>query len=167
MPHPNYTKVHAVAGPARTKGKLIGPKPPLQPNHVGAIRTRLQLARQVRDLALFNLAIDSNLCGCDLVKLRVEDVAPHGDALDRATIRQRKTGRPVTFEISEQTLQAIDDYLKATGKRSGAFLLGGARTGTTASPSGSMRGWSRRGSPASASIHCALEPIHCAAPRRP
>jgi hypothetical protein len=62
------------------KGKLIGPKPPLQPKHVWAIRTRLQLAGRTRDLALFNLAIDSKLRGCDVVRLRVENVAPH-DAL--------------------------------------------------------------------------------------
>ena len=60
------------------KGKLIGQKPPLQPKHVWAIRTRLQLAEAKRDLALFNLAIDSKLRGCDLVRLKVEDVAPHG-----------------------------------------------------------------------------------------
>jgi hypothetical protein len=60
------------------KGKLIGPKPPLQPKHVWAIRTRLQLTGRRRDLALFNLAIDSKLRGCDVVSLRVEDVAPYG-----------------------------------------------------------------------------------------
>ena len=59
------------------KGKLIGPKPPLQPKHVWAIRTRLQLAVRTRDLALFNLTIDSKLRGCDVVSLRVENVAPH------------------------------------------------------------------------------------------
>jgi len=85
------------------RGKLIGPKPPLQPKHVWAIRTRLQIAGRKRDLALFNLAIDSKLRGCDVVSLKVEDVAPHGYAIDRATVRQRKTGRPVKFEISEQT----------------------------------------------------------------
>ncbi len=98
------------------KGKVTGPKPPLQPRHVWAIRTRLQLAGRVRDLALFNLAIDSKLRGCDVVSLRVEDVAPHGYAIDRATVRQMKTGRPVKFEITEQTRQTVDDYLKATGK---------------------------------------------------
>jgi hypothetical protein len=77
------------------KGKLIGPKPPLQSNHVRAIRTRLQLAGRTRDLALFNRAIDSKLRGCDLVSLKVEDVAPHGYAIDRATVRQNKTGLPV------------------------------------------------------------------------
>lgn len=109
------------------KGKLIGQKPPLQPKHVWAIRTRLQLARRTRDLALFNLAIDSKLRGCDVVSLRVEDVAPHGYAIDRATVRQRKTGRPVKFEITEQTRQAIDNYLTATGKGPGHFLFTGGR----------------------------------------
>jgi len=64
------------------KGKLLGQKPPLQPKHVWAIRTRLQLAKRRRDLALFNLAIDSKLRGCDLVSLKVEDVAPHGYAIE-------------------------------------------------------------------------------------
>ena len=96
------------------KGKLTGAKPPLQPKHVWAIRTRLQIAGRKRDLALFNLAIDSKLRGCDVVSLRVEDVAPHGYAIDRATIRQRKTGRPVKFELTEQTRQAIDALLAAS-----------------------------------------------------
>ena len=109
------------------KGKIVGPKPPLQPRHVWAIRTRLQLAGRTRDLALFNLAIDSKLRGCDVVSLKVEVVAPHGYAIDRATVRQRKTGRPVKFEITEQTRQAIDDYLKAASKRPGEFLFTGRR----------------------------------------
>ena len=109
------------------KGKLIGPKPPLQPKHVWAIRTRLQLAGRTRDLALFNLAIDSKLRGCDVVSLKVEDVAPHGYAVDRATVRQNKTGRPVRFEITEQTRQAIDEHLAVSRKRPGDFLFHGRR----------------------------------------
>ncbi len=109
------------------KGRLLGPKPPLQPKHVWAIRTRLQLAKRTRDLALFNLAIDSKLRGCDVVSLRVEDVAPHGYAIDRATVRQRKTGRPVKFEITEQTRQAIDDYLRLAHKKPGEFLFTGRK----------------------------------------
>ena len=81
----------------------------------GSIRARLQLERRTRDLALFNLAIDSKLRGCDLVALRVDDVAPNGYAIDRATVRQRKTGRPVRFELTEVTRQAVDDYLRASG----------------------------------------------------
>ena len=76
------------------KGKLIGAKPPLRPKHVWAIRTKLQIAGRTRDLAMFNLAIDSKLRGCDVCSLKVENVAPHGHAVDRATVRRKKTGQP-------------------------------------------------------------------------
>lgn len=109
------------------KGKLTGAKPPLRPKHVWSIRTKLQIEGQVRDLAMFNLAIDSKLRGCDVVALRVADVAAGGYTADRATVRQKKTGRPVRFELSEQTRQAIDDYLKAANKRPGEFLFTGRR----------------------------------------
>ena len=82
------------------KGKLIGAKPPLRPSHVWSIRTKLQIENRKRDLALSNLAIDSKLRGCDVVAIRVEDVAPSGYAMDRATVRQKKTGRPVRFELT-------------------------------------------------------------------
>src|SRR5215469_12211368 len=107
------------------KGKLIGPKPPLKPKHVWSIRSKLQLEGRIRDLAMFNLAIDSKLRGCDVVALKVEDVAPNGYAADRASIRQRKTGRPVRFELTEQSRQTIDDYLRNAGKRPGEFLFTG------------------------------------------
>ena len=81
------------------KGKLLGAKPPLRTKHVWAIRTKLQVQGRTRDLAMFNLAIDSKLRGCDVVSLKVEDVAPHGITVDRATVRQRKTGHPVRFEL--------------------------------------------------------------------
>jgi hypothetical protein len=100
--------------PKRTpwnKGKLIGPKPPLRQKHVWAIRTKLQIEQRTRDLAMFNLAIDSKLRDCDVVALRVEEVAPNGYAAERATVRQKKTGRPVRFELTEQTRLAIDDYI--------------------------------------------------------
>ena len=77
---------------------------------------------RARDLAMFNLAIDSKLRGCDVMALKVEDVAPHG-YIDRATVRQKKTGRPVKFELTEQTRQAVDDYLAAAGKKPGEFLF--------------------------------------------
>ena len=76
---------------------------------------------------MFNLAIDSKLRGCDVVALRVDDVAPRGVALDRATVRQKKTGRPVRFEITEQTREAIDEYLKAASKKPGDFLFESGR----------------------------------------
>ena len=102
--------------PARNKGKLTGPKPPLRPGHVWSIRARLQLERRTRDLALFNLAIDSKLRGRDLVALRVDDVAPNGFAVDRTTVRQSKTGRPVRFELTEVTRHSLHKYLRATGR---------------------------------------------------
>jgi integrase len=92
-----------------------------------SIRTKLQIEGRTRDLAMFNLAIDSKLRGCDVVALRVEDVAAGGYTADRATVRQKKTGRPVRFELSEQTRQAVDDYLRGTGKRPGEFLFTGRR----------------------------------------
>ena len=77
------------------------------PGHVWLIRAKLRFERRLRDLALFNLAIDSKLRGCDLVALRVGDVAPNGYALDRAGVRQKKTGPPVRFELTKQTRQSV------------------------------------------------------------
>ncbi len=105
------------------KGKMIGAKPPLRTKNVWSIRTNLQVAGRIRDLAMFNLAIDSKLRGCDVVSLRVEDVAPQDIALDRASVRQKKTGHPVRFELTEQTREAVDLYIKAAGKRPGEFLF--------------------------------------------
>jgi integrase len=109
------------------KGKLTRAKPPLRPKHVWSIRTKLQIEGRARDLAMFNLAIDSKLRGCDVVAIRVEDVAAGGYTADRATVRQKKTGRPVRFELSEQTRQAVDDYLKSANKTAGEFLFTGRR----------------------------------------
>ena len=96
------------------KGKLIGQKPPLKLNEIYAIRTRLQLAERIRDLALFNVAIDSKLRGCDIVKLKVSDVIRGERACSRAMICQQKTGIPVQFEITEQTRKSIEAwYAKA------------------------------------------------------
>jgi integrase len=120
----------ALAFPKRSpwnKGKLTGAKPPLRPKHVWSIRTKLQLADRKRDLALFNLAIDSKLRGCDLVALKVEDIAPHGYTVERATVRQKKTGQPVRFEVTEQTRQAVDDYLGTVERKQGEFLFGAQR----------------------------------------
>ena len=119
-----------VPAPRRTpwnKGKLTGAKPPLRPKHVWAIRTKLQVTGRKRDLALFNLAIDSKLRGCDLVSIKVEDIAPRGYSVDRASVRQKKTGHPVKFELTEATRQSLDAYLKATGKQVGEFLFSGRR----------------------------------------
>jgi integrase len=106
------------------KGKIVGAKPPLRPKHVWSIRTKVE--ERIRDLALFNIAIDSKLRGCDL-GLKVDDVAASGYAADRASVRQKKTGRPVKFGLTESTRQAIDDYLRATGKKPGDRLFTGRR----------------------------------------
>ena len=94
----------------------------------------LQVERSKRDLAMFNLAIDSKLRGCDVVAIRVDDVAPNGYAIDRATVRQRKTGRPVRFELTEHTRQAVDDYLKVSRKKPGEFLFTAPKSGRSMTP---------------------------------
>jgi hypothetical protein len=93
------------------KGKLVGQKAPFKLKEIWAIRTRLQMAGRSRDLALFDLGIDSKLPGCDLVKLRVRDVC-HGDQIaPRAIIMQQKTQRPVQFEITPSTLEAVGRWI--------------------------------------------------------
>jgi integrase len=105
------------------KGKIIGARPPLQTKHVWSIRTKLQMDGKKRDLAMFNLAIDTKLRGCDLVHLRVDDIAPRGLTADRACVRQRKTGHPVKFELTEQTREAVDAYLKIKQRQLGDYLF--------------------------------------------
>jgi hypothetical protein len=97
------------------KGRITGQKRPLKPKDVWAIRVRLQLEHRARDLALFNLAIDSKLRGCDLVRLQVDDVCAGDRVRDRATVIQKKTSRPVQFEITEQT-RALDPRLASQGR---------------------------------------------------
>jgi hypothetical protein len=92
------------------KGLLVGQKKPLQPKHVWSIRVRLEISHKWRDLALFNLAIDSKLRACDLVKLRSDEVSSGAKVRDRATIVQ--TGRPVQFEITEQTRVSVEAWLR-------------------------------------------------------
>ena len=94
------------------KGKLIGQKPPLKLKEIWAIRTRLQIGKKVRDLALFNLAIDSKLRGCDLVKLKVRDISLGSNIVKRAIILQQKTQQPVQFEITEQTREAVSNWVR-------------------------------------------------------
>lgn len=126
------------------KGKIVGAKPPLRPKHVWCIRTKLQVEGRLRDLALFNVAIDSKLRGCDVVSLKVDDIAPSGYSADRASVRQKKTGRPLKFELTESTRQAVDDYLKAAGKKAGEYLFTGRRVNcslTTRQYARLLSGW--------------------------
>ena len=91
MQHSSNDPYPAPAKVPWNKGKIIGDRPPFQTKHVWSIRTKLQMEGRKRDLAMFNLAIDSKLRGCDVVRVKVEDVAPRGPTVDRACIRQRKT----------------------------------------------------------------------------
>jgi integrase len=93
------------------KGLLIGQKKPLEPKHVWSIRVRLEISRSWRDLAIFNLAIDSKLRACDLVKLQLNDICSGAKVRHRATIVQKKTGRPVQFEITEQSRSSVEAWL--------------------------------------------------------
>jgi integrase len=116
------------AHPCRTtipwnRGKLIGPKPPLKAKEIWPIRVRLQVAHRIRDLALFNLALDSKLRACDLVALRVDDVAHNGRVRSRTTIMQRKTGHPVQFEITEQTREAVGRWIEKKDLHKGEPLF--------------------------------------------
>jgi integrase len=131
------------------KGKLIGSKPPLRTKDVWSIRTKLQLEKRTRDLALFNLAIDSKLRGCNVVGLKVEDVAPDGMTVDRATVRQRKTGHPVRFELSEQTREAVDDYIRSGPRSVGEFLFPSRRHTDRCLTTRQYSAWSQPGSPES------------------
>ena len=93
------------------KGRLLGQKRPLRPKDVWTIRVRLQLESSKRDLSMFNLAIDSKLRGCDLVRLQVNDVCADGRVRDRAVVIQKKTGRSVQFELTEQTRLSVEEWL--------------------------------------------------------
>ena len=107
----------------RHRRKLTGQKPPLKPKEVWAIRIRLQILKKQRDLALFNLAIDSKLRSCDLVALRVSDVAVASSVRERAVIVQQKTGRPVQFELTEQTRDAVHNWIQQCGVQDGEYLF--------------------------------------------
>ena len=154
--------MHAVANTAPkadgrvvpwNKGKLIGQKPPLKLKEIWAIRIRLQLdhreagsgqnnaaAGLARELALFNLAIDSKLRGCDLVGLQVRDVFQGSHVAPRAIVMQKKTQRPVQFEITEQTRDAVGAWIAAARLKSEQFLF---PSRMSASPHLSTRQYSR------------------------
>lgn len=102
---------------------MIGPKAPFKAKHVWAIRQQLKTAKRVRDLALFNCAIDAKLRGCDLVKLRVSDMAPGGALRQRSMVIQQKTGRPVPFELTEPTRYALAAWIQLRGRRADDWLF--------------------------------------------
>ena len=110
---------------AWNKGRIIGQKRPLLPKHVWAIRVRLELAEATRDLALFNMAIDSKLRGCDLVRLKVADVFSSGQMKERATILQSKTQAPVQFEITKGTRRSLKNWISDPAMYGSAYLWPG------------------------------------------
>ena len=148
------------------KGRLIGQKRPLKPRDVWSIRVRLQVERRARNLALFNLAIDSKLRGCDLVRLQVEDVSVGGRVRDRATIVQKKTGGPVQFEITEQTRAAIQAWLADIRNRNTRYLFPSRVRTQPHLSTGNMPGSCILGWRALGLIARPMAPTRCDGPRR-
>jgi len=114
---------NAVRATPWNKGKLVGQKPPLKLKEIWAIRIRLQLDHRARELALFNLAIDSKLRGCDLLGLRVHDVIQGSHVAARAIVMQKKTQRPVQFEITEQSRESVTAWIKEAHRKPEQFLF--------------------------------------------
>jgi len=121
------------------KGKLVGQKAPLKLKEIWAIRVGLQMQQRARELALFDLGIDSKLRACDLVKLRVRDVCHGEHVASRASVLQQKTQRPVQFEITAPTREAVETWIKAAGLKSEK-----ARSGILASRSMMRWKWPSR-----------------------
>jgi integrase len=118
----NESRIRSIPRPWN-KGKLAGQKAPLKLKEIWAIRVRLQVFCRTRELALFDLGIDSKLRACDLLKLKVRDIS-HGERIvARATVVQQKTSRPVQFEITESTRTALNDWVKRSGLASDDFLF--------------------------------------------
>jgi integrase len=117
-----YTRKTSITKPWN-KGRLIGQKSPLSMQEIWAIRTRLRDKQQSRDLALFNLALDSKLRACDLLKLRVSDISSSNEVNHRATVLQQKTGRPVRFEIIRKTRQSVRDWIDEAGLITSDYLF--------------------------------------------
>ena len=108
---------------AWNKGRIVGQKRPLLPKQVWAIRARLELAGNLRDLALFNVAIDSKLRGCDLVRLKVKELVSSERVRERVTVIQSKTGQPVQFELTENTRDSVTDWVNAPEMIRCAFMF--------------------------------------------
>ena len=144
------------------KGKLTGQKPPLKLGEIWAIRTRLQMASNVRELAMFNLAIDSKLRACDLTRLQVQDIRHGSHVAARATVMQQKTQRPVQFEITEQTRESLDAWIEARGLKAADFLFPSRLHTSRICRRGSTPGLCIAGSHRLASTIPHMEPTLCA-----
>ena len=132
---------------SRNRRRLVGQKAPFKLHEIWAIRFRLQMASKIRDLALFNLAIDSKLRGCDLVNLRVRDISSSDGVMDRAMIIQQKTGRPVQFEITSQSRGAVGTWIASARLRTESYLFPTRSNGSshlsTRQYARLVKGWSR------------------------
>ncbi len=148
------------------KGKLVGQKPPLKPKDIGAIRIQLPNAHQVRDLAMFNLAIDSKLRGCDLVNLRVRDITHGSQVLARAMVVQRKTQRPVQFELTEPTRTAVAAWIEKAKLKHDQCLFQAAFPGHFMFQRASTPGSFISGLLASDSTRWSMARTPCDGPRR-
>ena len=152
---------------AWNKGKLVGQKPPLKPKDIWAIRIYLQNSHAVRDLAMFNLAIDSKLRGCDLVSLRVRDITHGNQVLPRAMVIQRKTQRPVQFELTEPTRTAVTAWLEKSRLRGDQFYSRAGSQSRHTSRLGSMHGSCITGLNLPALTRRPMERIPCGERRQP
>ncbi|CAB3809448.1 hypothetical protein LMG28614_07035 [Paraburkholderia ultramafica] len=148
------------------KGRLTGQKPPLKLKEIWAIRVRLQLSSRVRDLAMFNLGIDSKLRACDLTKLRVRDVCHGEHVASRAMIMQQKTQRPVQFEITEQTRESVAAWIRHAACTQPTSCSRAEFTTLRTCRHGNMPGWFIGGSRQSALTTLPTVPTRCAGPRR-
>jgi integrase len=147
------------------KGKLVGQKAPLRLKEIWAIRIRLQSAERVPELALFNLAVDSKLRSCDLVKLRVKDVTRGDRVAPRAIVMQQKTG-PVQFEITEQTRESVAAWISHPRRRPGIFCFPVACNRPLIFRRVSTLGSCGNGSERLDTIRRHMAPIQCAAPKQ-
>lgn len=105
------------------KGKIVGQKAPFKLKEIWALRVRLQMEGRVRELALFNLGIDSKLRGCDLVSLKVRDVCHGGQMATRAVVMQHKTQRPVQFEITQAARDALQLWIEQAALKPEDFFF--------------------------------------------
>ena len=117
------TATKAALREPRNKGKIVGQKAPFKLKDIWALRVRLQMENRVRELALFNLGIDSKLRGCDLVALKVRDVCHGEQVASRAVVMQHKTQRPVQFEITPAARDAVHKWIRSASLKSDDYLF--------------------------------------------
>ena len=159
MGHSSFDQVER---PAWNMGRKLGAKRPLKPKEIWAIRFLLDQDHRIRDRALFDLAIDSKLRGCDLVRIRIGDLVAGGRIRNRAMVIQQKTKRPVQFELLEPARTSFLRGSSAEKARSKTLPYRAALIAQLTSARDSMRGWSTSGLAASDSGERIMERTHCA-----